>query len=67
MTSSKFSPSSQTHSQPMKPVTSLISDQLTKSEIASLQHSKKSISDFVQKELRTRLKGRNCEHMLAKP
>jgi hypothetical protein len=39
---------------------------LTASEIASLQQSKKSIADFVQKELAERLKQRHQEHMLTK-
>lgn len=39
---------------------------LTASEIASLQQSKKSIADFVQKELAERMKQRHLEHMLAK-
>jgi|GEM_PF-4082769 len=49
MTSSKSSASSQMPSQPTKPATSWVSDQLTKSEIDSLRQGKKSIADYVQK------------------
>jgi hypothetical protein len=40
----------------MKQITSLVSDRLTKSEIASLRQGKKQISDYAQKELRDRIK-----------
>jgi len=41
-------------------------DQLTPSEIASLQQSKKSIADYVQRELSERMKQRHLEHMVPK-
>lgn len=50
----------------MEPNTLLASDLLTKSEIALLQQSKKSITDFVQKELPARLKARQQDYMLHK-
>ncbi len=65
------SPTSSASSQPLSPPTKLntlrVSDQLTPSEIDSLRQSKKSIADFVQKELPERLKQRHMEHILAKP
>ena len=67
MNSPKSSASSPTRSLPMKPSTSLVSDQLTPSEIDALRQSKKSIADFVQKELPESLKQRHMEHILAKP
>ena len=51
---------------PTKPNTLLVSDPLTKSEIALLQQGKKSITDFVQKELPARLKARQQDYMLYK-
>jgi hypothetical protein len=44
----------------------MASNQLTPSEIVLLQQSKKSIADYVQKELPERLKQRHLEHMLTK-
>ena len=67
MNSPKSSALSQPLSQPTKLNTSRVSDQLTPSEIDLLRQSKKSISDFVQKELPERLKQRHLEHILAKP
>jgi len=58
--------SSQAHSQPMKHRTWLALNQLTPSEIASLQQSKKSIADYVQRELSERMKQRHLEHMVPK-
>ena len=66
MKSKKPSASSQTHSRPTRQSTWLASNQLTPSEIVLLQHSKKSIADYVQKELPERLKQRHLEHMLTK-
>ncbi len=42
------------------------SNQLTPSEIVLLQQSKKSIADYVRKELPERLKQRHLEHLLTK-
>jgi hypothetical protein len=56
MTSSKSSELNQARLVPMKPVTSLVSDRLTKSEIVSLRQSKKSITDYVQKAFPVRCK-----------
>ena len=67
MNSPKSSALSQPLSQPTKLNTSRVSDQLTPSEIDLLRQSKKSIADFVQKELPERLKQRHLEHILAKP
>ncbi len=67
MNSPKSSALSQPLSQPTKLNTSRVSDQLTPSEIDLLRQSKKSIADFVQKELPERLKQRHMEHILAKP
>jgi len=66
MNSQKFSASSPVRSRPTKPSTWLASSQLTPSEIALLRQSKKSIADYVQKELPERLKQRHLEHMLTK-
>ncbi len=66
MKSSTSSASSPKHSPPTKPNTLLVSDPLTKSEIALLQQGKKSIADFVQKELPARLKARHQDYMLYK-
>lgn len=66
MKSKKPSASSQTHSRPTRQGTWLASNQLTPSEIVLLQQSKKSIADYVQKELPERLKQRHLEHMLTK-
>lgn len=49
MTSSKYSASHPMPSPPTKPATLWASDQLTKSEIASLRQGKKMIADYVQK------------------
>ena len=66
MNSPKFSASSPVRSLPTKPNTSRASDLLTPSEIDLLRQSKKSIADYVQKELPGRLKRRHLEHMLIK-
>ena len=66
MNSQKSLALSPPHSLPTKPSTWSASSQLTSSEIASLQQSKKSIADFVQKELADRMKQRHLEHMLTK-
>ena len=66
MKSSTSSASSPKHLRPTKPNTLLVSDPLTKSEIASLQQGKKSIADYVQKELPARLKARQQDYMLYK-
>lgn len=58
--------SSPKHLQPMKLNTLLVSDPLTRSEIDLLQQNKKSITDFVQKELPERLKARQMDYMLYK-
>jgi len=50
----------------MKHRTWLALNQLTPSEIASLQQSKKSIADYVQRELSERMKQRHLEHMVPK-
>lgn len=52
--------------QTSKRSSSLASNRLSPSEIASLQQSKKSIADFVQKELPERLKKLHLEHLLNK-
>jgi hypothetical protein len=52
----KSSASSQEHSLPTKLNTSRGSDLLTPSEIDLLRQSKKSIADYVQRELPVRLK-----------
>lgn len=62
----QHSASSPKHSPPTKRSTLLASNQLTKSEIDSLQQSKKSIAAYVQKELRDRLKKHHLEHLLIK-
>ena len=67
MSSLTSSASSQKPLAPTKRNTVLVSDPLTKSEIVLLQHGKKSIADFVQKELPARLKARHLEHLLIKP
>lgn len=64
--SPKYSASSQWHSPPTKHSTLLASNLLTPSEIDSLRQSKKSIADYVQKELSERLKQRHLEHLLIK-
>ena len=64
--SPKSSALSQPRSQPTKLNTSVVSDQLTPSEIDWLRQSKKSIADFVQKELPERLKQRHLEYVLDK-
>ncbi len=56
MKSQKYSESSRLLSLPMKQITSLVSDRLTKSEIESLRRGKKQISDYAQKELGGRIK-----------
>ena len=66
MKSLKSLVSSQQLSPPTKPSTSLVSSQLSNSEIDSLRQSKKLIADYVQKELRERLKERHLEHLLIK-
>ena len=66
MNSPKFSASSQEPSQPTKPNTSQVFDLLTPSEIDLLRQSKKSIADYVQRELPVRLKQRHMEHLLNK-
>ena len=53
-------------SQPTRPSTLLVSNLLTPSEIDLLRQSKKSIADYVQKELPVRLKQRHLEHVLNK-
>ena len=67
MNSPTSSASSQPLLQPTKLNTLRDSDQLTPSEIDLLRQSKKSIADFVQKELPESLKQRHMEHILAKP
>lgn len=62
----KSSASSPTRSQPMKPSTSLVSDQLTPSEIDSLRQSKKLIAAYVQRELPERLKQHQLAYVLNK-
>ncbi len=62
----KSSASSQEHSLPMKLNTSRVSDLLTPSEIDLLRQSKKSIADYVQRELPARLKQRHLDHLLNK-
>jgi hypothetical protein len=64
MNSPKSSASSQPHSQPTRPSTLWASPQLTASEIDSLRSGKKSIADYVQKELLVQLKARHLEHLL---
>ena len=66
MNSQKPSASNQAHSRPTRQSTWSASDRLTPSEIVLLQQSKKSIADYVQKELPERLKQRHLEHMLTK-
>ena len=58
--------SSQKPSQQTRQSTWLASDRLTPSEIVLLWQSKKSIADYVQKELPKRLKQRGLEHILTK-
>ena len=58
------SASRQTRSPPTRPSTLLGSNLLTPSEIDLLLQSKKSIADYVQKELPARLKQRHLEHIL---
>ena len=50
----------------MKPSTSLVSDQLTPSEIDSLRQSKKLIAAYVQRELPERLKQHQLAYVLNK-
>jgi hypothetical protein len=50
----------------MKPSTSLVSDQLTPSEIDALRQSKKSIAAYVQKELPELLKQHQLGYVLNK-
>ena len=64
MNSPKSSASSLQRSQPTKPITLWASPQLTASEIDSLRRGKKSIADYVQKELPAQLKARHLEHLL---
>jgi hypothetical protein len=59
-----FSASSQAPLQLMKPNTWSALSQLTPSEIDLLRQSKKSIADYVQKELLGQLKQRHLEHLL---
>ena len=66
MKSKKPSASSQTRSRSTRQGIWMASNQLTPSEIVLLQQSKKSIADYVQKELPERLKQRHLEHMLTK-
>ncbi len=66
MNSPISSASSPKRSQPMKPITSLVSDQLTPSEIDALRQSKKSIAAYVQKELSERLKQKKLGYVLNK-
>ena len=66
MSSLTSSASSQKPLAPTKRNILLVSDPLTKSEIALLQQGKKSIADFVQKELPARLKARHQDYMLYK-
>ena len=63
---STSSASNPKHLPPTRPNTLLVSDPLTSSEIALLQQGKKSIADFVQKELPERLRERQQEYMLYK-
>lgn len=64
--SQRFSESSPQHSRPTRRSTLLASNQLTSSEIDSLQQSKKSIAAYVQKELPEQLRKRHLEHLLIK-
>ena len=66
MKSQKSLASSQQRLLPTRPSTSLVSSQLTSSEIDSLRQSKKSIAAYVQKELPERLKKHHLEHLLIK-
>jgi hypothetical protein len=66
MNSPKSSVSSQESSLSTKPNTSQVFDLLTPSEIDLLRQSKKSIADYVQRELPVRLKQRHMEHLLNK-
>ena len=52
--------------QPTKRSFVLASYRLSPSEITALQQSKKSIADYVQKELPERLKKQHLEHLLLK-
>ena len=52
--------------QPTKRSSVLASYRLSPAEIAALQQSKKSIADYVQKELPERLKKLHLEHLLLK-
>jgi len=64
MNSSKPSGSNPMHLPQTKPNTSSASNQLTPSEIERLRQSKKSIADYVQKELANGLKKRKLSHLL---
>ena len=64
--SPKSSASSQAPSPPRKRNTSQVFDLLTPSEIDLLRQSKKSIADYVQRELPVSLKSRHLEHLLNK-
>ncbi len=64
MNSKKSSASSQKRSGKTKESTWSASNELTPSEIALLQQSKKSIADYVQRKLPVCLKQRHLEHML---
>ena len=66
MNSQKSSASSRKPSPQTRQSTWSASDRLTPSEIVLLQQSKKSIADYVRKELSARLKQRHLEHMLTK-
>jgi len=66
MNSPKSSASSQEPSLPTKLNTSQVFYLLTPSEIDLLRQSKKSIADYVQRELPVRLKQRHMQHLLNK-
>ena len=66
MNSSTSSTSNLQPSQPTRQATLSLSSRLTRSEIDALRQNKKSIADYVQKELPERLKQRHLEHMLTK-
>jgi len=66
MNLSKSSASSQEHSLPTKLNTSRVSDLLTPSEIDLLRQNKKSIADYVQREIPARPKQRHLDHLLNK-
>ena len=66
MNSKRFLALTPARLQPTNRSTLWVSDRLTPSEIVALRQSKKSIADYVQKELPGRLRERHWEYMMNK-